>query len=567
MRSPLGVRPAASPRSEPVDSDMREGDARPATMRPAPTRREPELGAARPVRPAVPKDADEPALQVDVVKDTGTSQVRIGRSDFTRYRPQAKSDEALAPAIETASAGEPGDVSLADVGPQGGEVPAVAAAAVAARGAGAAAVVTTAEAPARTATKSFDEAVERSKRQPAGPQPRRPAPGAPVDWPIPSRGPAARLLQQDEQLDEDDEPDVAPGREEPSLGPRGPVFDDGYRGAHSRELDAVEEEEELEEIRPRAYRPSASEYQEAYRDYEQQANPPSALSGRMPFYIGGAVIALLLIAGGLWYLFSGSSNTLAISDTPPVIAAPTEPAKTQPDEAANQPVVPRQSKLIYDRILGDGQTTGEERLIPRQEEPLTPGLGEDSDTTPALPPAVPPPGDQSSLPAEATINAASAEGEPASGGDAVPIPGQIMASNAQPAALTPAAAAPVTRAGAPVPRSKPAVPASARGGQTRAQQVAIAADATATAVQNGQYLIQLASFRTPQDANNEFARLKQNFPRLLNNLSPYIQEADLGARGKFYRLRIGPVASQDSAAQLCNSLIASGVSDCLVRRQ
>src|SRR5690606_1767461 len=97
---------------------------------------------------------NEPALQVDVVKDTGTSQVRIGRSDFTRYRPQAKSDEALAPAIETASAGEPGDVSLADVGPQGGEVPAVAAAAVAARGAGAAAVVTTAEAPARTATKS-----------------------------------------------------------------------------------------------------------------------------------------------------------------------------------------------------------------------------------------------------------------------------------------------------------------------------------------------------------------------------------------------------------------------------
>ena len=86
-------------------------------------------------------------------------------------------------------------------------------------------------------------------------------------------------------------------------------------------------------------------------------------------------------------------------------------------------------------------------------------------------------------------------------------------------------------------------------------------------VSDGRYLIQLASFRSQDEAQAEFDKLKQRHPSLIGDYASLIQQADLGTRGVYYRLRIGPIDSKQGASKLCNSLIAAGEKDCLVRQR
>jgi hypothetical protein len=83
-------------------------------------------------------------------------------------------------------------------------------------------------------------------------------------------------------------------------------------------------------------------------------------------------------------------------------------------------------------------------------------------------------------------------------------------------------------------------------------------------ITGGRYVVQLASFRTETEAQQEFQRLQGRHGTLLGGYSSFIQQADLGSRGIYYRLRIGPIEDRSSASQLCNSLISAGERDCFV---
>jgi hypothetical protein len=102
-----------------------------------------------------------------------------------------------------------------------------------------------------------------------------------------------------------------------------------------------------------------------------------------------------------------------------------------------------------------------------------------------------------------------------------------------------------------------------------AQQVAsVAPDAATSQPQGlGGYVVQLASFRSEGDAQNDHQRLVQRHPQLVSGLKSRIREASLGQSGSFYRLSLGPLADRSAATKLCNDLIAAGEKDCLVRRQ
>lgn len=86
-------------------------------------------------------------------------------------------------------------------------------------------------------------------------------------------------------------------------------------------------------------------------------------------------------------------------------------------------------------------------------------------------------------------------------------------------------------------------------------------------VVTGGYVLQMSSFRNRDAASAEYRRLSSRHASILGGLSPEIQEADLGASGKFYKLRLGSVTDRSQAARLCNSLIAAGEKDCLVRKR
>ncbi len=81
------------------------------------------------------------------------------------------------------------------------------------------------------------------------------------------------------------------------------------------------------------------------------------------------------------------------------------------------------------------------------------------------------------------------------------------------------------------------------------------------------YVVQLASYRSREDALREYQRMRARHAALLGGLPPRIEKKDLGAAGVFYRLAVGPLPSRDQARKLCNALIARGERDCLVRRR
>jgi hypothetical protein len=82
----------------------------------------------------------------------------------------------------------------------------------------------------------------------------------------------------------------------------------------------------------------------------------------------------------------------------------------------------------------------------------------------------------------------------------------------------------------------------------------------------GEYVVQLASFRSEAEALSAYQRLAQRHPQLVGNLASRVNEASLGQSGSFYRLGVGPLSNRTEAAKLCNALIAAGEKDCLVRR-
>ena len=80
----------------------------------------------------------------------------------------------------------------------------------------------------------------------------------------------------------------------------------------------------------------------------------------------------------------------------------------------------------------------------------------------------------------------------------------------------------------------------------------------------GGYIAQLASFRSEAEALAEYDRLRTKHGNVVGGLSPRVTKASISG-GTRYRLGVGPVASRDDATRICNSLIAAGERDCLVR--
>jgi cell division septation protein DedD len=96
-------------------------------------------------------------------------------------------------------------------------------------------------------------------------------------------------------------------------------------------------------------------------------------------------------------------------------------------------------------------------------------------------------------------------------------------------------------------------------------RTAAAAPRAAASSSSSQYVVQVAARKSQTDALAAFADLQQKYPSLLNNYRPIIERADLGSKGVWYRLRVGPLKQKTSAANLCQKLKSAGMSSCLVR--
>jgi hypothetical protein len=114
---------------------------------------------------------------------------------------------------------------------------------------------------------------------------------------------------------------------------------------------------------------------------------------------------------------------------------------------------------------------------------------------------------------------------------------------------------PAKQAAAPTPTPAPAAPRPVAPAPAEVQVASVTG-----------YVAQLASFRTRQEANTEFGRLKSKHAGILQGTTPIITEAVVAGSTR-YRLAVGSFASKDAASAICTRLFAAGERDCLVKQQ
>ncbi len=87
---------------------------------------------------------------------------------------------------------------------------------------------------------------------------------------------------------------------------------------------------------------------------------------------------------------------------------------------------------------------------------------------------------------------------------------------------------------------------------------------TAQAPSAGTYSVQLSSQRSEALAQDAYRSLQRRYPDLLASRNAIIMRADLGTKGTYYRVRVGPMAKGD-AGSFCGNLKKRG-GDCFIRR-
>jgi len=103
--------------------------------------------------------------------------------------------------------------------------------------------------------------------------------------------------------------------------------------------------------------------------------------------------------------------------------------------------------------------------------------------------------------------------------------------------------------------------AGAAGTQQAAQQATqqSAQQTAAAPAGGGAYLVHLASYKDPKNADAGWATLKAGYANLLSGMAPTVKRVDLGSKGVFHRLYAGPLANGDEARKLCAAFKQRGV--------
>ena len=81
--------------------------------------------------------------------------------------------------------------------------------------------------------------------------------------------------------------------------------------------------------------------------------------------------------------------------------------------------------------------------------------------------------------------------------------------------------------------------------------------------QGGDYQVQLSALRSEEAARAAWRTIRGGQPDLYQGAPVQIQKADLGAKGVFYRLRVGTFAGRERAKSFCDDVKATG-RDCMV---
>jgi len=342
-----------------------------------------------------------------------------------------------------------------------------------------------------------------------------------------------------------------------------------------------------------------------------KVKPPKSrpASGGSRQFVGLAVAGVLLLAAGLglyWVLGMGRGDP----STAPVLTADGQSAKQPAPVVATAETAEPASTGLFDQLEGKVDPAPNETLVSRDETAgATPAEvarvvteGEDTEgglanrkvrTVTVRPDGTIVPGDEAVAGNE--VLPVDRPAVPALPGEAAEPSALLADADTQTAALDPNAVVatvtgetPVTAEldpnavsalvastprtvdptiVAPVPMARPSDRTALVGGSNRAIELAPAEAplAAAPAVSSsggasGAY-VQIAAQRSEAEAAASVRNVQSRFGNLFPGKAPYIERADLGQKGIFYRVRV-PAGSLQEASAICSAIKSNG-GDCM----
>ncbi|MFN3835673.1 MAG: SPOR domain-containing protein [Glycocaulis sp.] len=241
---------------------------------------------------------------------------------------------------------------------------------------------------------------------------------------------------------------------------------------------------------------------------------------RGPILLLAAAVVLVLFLGVVW-----SAYNLGVRErnTAPILTADSQPWRVAPEDPGGFET-PGQDIEAY-RL----RERERERVDTAEIDPAVRPGPEEPVTAPERPPLTVETADADRL-------ASRPEREPE------PEPEPVRQPEPEPEPVRQAEAPPAR------PAPEPAQPAPAAAG---------------TASTSGNFVVQIAAFRTVDEAEDAWINFVSRFPDLARGRGPSIVEANLGARGIYHRLRIAGFETRDEASRYCQTLSSRG-QDCLV---
>jgi len=323
-------------------------------------------------------------------------------------------------------------------------------------------------------------------------------------------------------------------------------------------------------------------YAEEDAAYEMEA--PRGRGRKFAMVLLGAVI----VGGGLTYAYSALLGPSS-DGAPPVVKGAEGPFKVKPSEPGGKQFAHTDSKIMG--RLGEGGAepapAGDVDASGARKVPVL-TIGRDGTILAPAPSAEPtPPSSTVSVPGMVVSGlggppppkAETADAKPASELKPEPAAASITtaaAASQEPVVVTPPPAAKkpkATAAAADAPSSlwdaEDAAPAKPAAAPKKTAAVATAAPAGAAPAPTGAGWVAVllsvpASDKSRMDALKQFADMQQKYGSLLQNKTPDIQEANLGEKGTYHRLMVGPPGSREVASELCTQLKAQGYPSCWV---
>jgi hypothetical protein len=270
----------------------------------------------------------------------------------------------------------------------------------------------------------------------------------------------------------------------------------------------------------------------------------------------------------------------------PIISAEKTPNKMIP--AGGEP---QSGKAIQERVADNG---GSEKVVPRQEEPITltdPGSAPSGPNGPRVvlpapftPSQGPGPAVQSGAPGQIgssnepkKVHTVAIRPDGTTDPTARPVssPNPPLQTAPAPVATRPAAPPPAARPVPPPPRNGAAplsidpqsqpVPADAASSYQPPTGATRLASVPPVAAAGGGYVVQVSSQRNEAEAQTSFRSLQAKFPSQLGDREAIVRRADLGPKGVYYRAMVGPFGSAADADQFCSGLKAAG-GQCIVQK-